>query len=96
MPLYEFHDTTTDEKWDEFMSYDSMKEFLAENPDIRLVYKVNVVGGVGGIKTDSGFNDMLRRVADANPGSPLAEKHGAKDTKSVKVREAVNKYKNRT
>lgn len=96
MPLYDFLDDETGEIWEERMSYDDMKKLTSENPNIKLVYTtMNIVGGVGGIKTDSGFNDMLSRVAEANPGSPLAERHGAKDIKSVKVREAVNKYKNR-
>ena len=96
MPLYDFQDDETGEIWEERMSYEDMKKLTSENPNIKLVYTtMNIVSGVGGIKNDSGFKDMLSRVADANPSSPLAEKHGSKDIKSVKVREAVNKYKNR-
>lgn len=94
MPTYEFHDTETGEQWEEIMKYDEYKLFLLQNPHINPVYTINVIGGAGDrIKPDSGFNDMLSRVAAANPGSPLADKHGSKGIKESKTRAAVNKFK---
>lgn len=40
---------------------------------------------------DSGFNELLGKIAEQNPHSPLADTHGAKDSTSVKVREAVHR-----
>ena len=92
MPLYEFVNTETLEQWDEFMSYDDMKQFLASNPHINPVYTMNIVGGTGDrVKVESGMSDMLGRIARANPGSPLAEKYGDKGIKATKTREAVKK-----
>lgn len=96
MPLYEFYNTETEEQWDQFMSYDHMKKFLAEHPHINPVYSMNIIGGTGDrVKVDAGMGDMLGRIARANPGSPLAEKYGDKGVKASKTREAVKKAQKR-
>lgn len=93
MPFYDFLNTETGEEWEQMMSYDSMKSLLAENPKIQIIYKsMNLVGGVGDrVKADAGFNDMLGRIARANPTSPLADNYGDKGIKATKSREAVRK-----
>ena len=94
MPSYEFHNTETGEQWGEMMKYEEYKLFLSENPHINPIFSINVIGGAGDrIKTDSGFNDVLSRIATANPGSPLADNHGSKGIKESKTRAAVNKFK---
>ena len=94
MPLYEFYNTETGDQWEDKMSYDDYKTFLSENPHINRVYSMNIIGGTGDrIKTDNGFKDVLSRVAEANPLSPLAAKHGSRDIKTTKTREAVDKFK---
>ena len=96
MPLYEFVDTETGEQWEDVMSYDSYKTYLAENPTINPVYSISIIGGSGDrIKTDSGFNDVLGRIAQANPHSPLAQTHGDKGVRASKTREVVQKHKSK-
>jgi hypothetical protein len=96
MPLYQFVNTETQEQWDDIMSYNDMKAFLADNSHINQVYSLNIVGGTGDrVKVESGMNDMLGRIARANPGSPLAEKYGDKGIKASKTREAVKKAQKR-
>jgi hypothetical protein len=96
MPLYEFVDTKTGEKWEDVMSYDEYKTYLAENPTINPVYSISIIGNSGDrIKTDSGFGDVLNRIAKANPHSPLAQTHGDKGVKASKTREIVNKHKSK-
>lgn len=96
MPLYEFIDTNTGEKWEDVMSYDAYKTYLAENPHINPVYTISIIGGTGDrIKTDSGFSDVLSRIAQANPHSPLAQTHGDKGVKASKTRNVVNKHKSK-
>ena len=96
MPLYEFVDTKTGETWEDVMSYESYKTYLAENPHVNPVYSISIIGGSGDrIKTDSGFNDVLSRIAQANPHSPLAQTHGDKSIKASKTREVVNKHKSK-
>ena len=96
MPIYTYHDPETDEQWDELWSYDTHKQFLSENPHLRQIfYAPAVISGVSGIthKNDSGFNDMMGRIAAANPTSPMAEKYGDKSVKASKTREAVKRQK---
>jgi len=98
MPTYLFRDKETDEVWEEFMSYSQRQTFLEENPDVEPVITAPaIVSGVSGVtyKNDAGFNDMMSRVAAANPTSPLADKYGSKGIKESKTREAVKRQKKR-
>jgi hypothetical protein len=95
MPLYDFYNPETDEQWEAKMSYEEMKQFVADNPHLQQVFSMNIVGGTGsgGIKTDDGFKEVMSRIAEANPYSPLAKEYGAKDSLSVKKRNAVDKVR---
>ena len=98
MPAYLFRDKETGDVWEEFMSYSQRQTYLDENPDIEpVVTAPAIVSGVAGIthKNDSGFNDMMSRIAAANPTSPLAETYGDKGVKASKTREAVKRQKKR-
>lgn len=97
MPTYTFRDKTTGEEWDEFLSLSGREERL-KDPNIEQVPVAPAfVSGISGVthKNDSGFNDMMSRIAAANPTSPLADKYGDKGIKSSKTREAVNKAKSK-
>jgi hypothetical protein len=92
MPVYQYKNTETQEEWEEFWSYDSHKQFLAENPHLQQVFSINIVGGTGDrVKTDAGFNDMLGRIARSNPTSPLADRYGDKGIRASKSRDAVRR-----
>jgi hypothetical protein len=98
MPLYEFRIKETDEVFEEFFTYDQKKAFLADNPDIEeIIGAPHLISGIAGIthKNDSGFNDLLNRIGNSNPHSPLAQQHGDKGIKASKIREAVNKARNK-
>lgn len=97
MPTYTFRDKTTGEEWDEFLSFAGRETRLQDSNIEQVPCAPNFVSGVSGIthKTDGGFNDMLSRVADANPHSPLAQTHGKKGVKETKTREAVNKARSK-
>ena len=98
MPTYLFRDKETGEDWEEFMSYSQRQEYLEKNPDIEpVVTAPAIVSGVAGIthKNDSGFGDMMSRIAAANPTSPLADQYGDKSVKASKTREAVKRQKKR-
>jgi len=74
MPLYEFIDTQTDEKFDKFMSISSREDYLKENPHIQPVLSapplVDPVS-VGVRRTDQGFKEVLQRIDKLTPGSIL-------------------------
>jgi len=98
MPIYTYRDPETEETWDELWSYDSHKQFLSDNPELhQILHAPAVISGISGVthKNDSGFNDMMSRIATANPTSPLAQQYGDKGIKSSKTREAVARQKSR-
>ena len=98
MPIYEFRDRETGETWEEFLSISGKDEYLVANPHAQLVIGAPaLISGIAGVthKTDGGFNDLLNRIGNANPASPLAQQYGDKGVKASKVREAVNKAKNK-
>ena len=97
MPVYEFRDKATGEQWEELLSF-SAREELLKDPNIEQVITAPaIISGIAGVthKNDSGFGDMMSRIAAANPTSPLAEKYGDKGIKASKTREAVNRQKTR-
>ena len=94
MPVYDFKNCQTGEEWEQAMSYDDMKALTADG-NIVIVYKsMNIVSGTGTtIKSDDGFKEVMSRVADANPYSPLAHDYGSKDSLTVKKRNLVDKVR---
>lgn len=95
MPTYYFHNKTTGEVWEEFLSLAGREEKL-KDPDIeQIISAPAIISGVSGVthKNDSGFNDMMGRIASANPYSPLADTYGSKGIKESKTRELVKKAK---
>lgn len=98
MPIYTYRDPETEETWDELWSYDTHKQFLSDNPQLdQVLYAPAVISGISGVthKNDSGFKDMMGRIASANPTSPLAQQYGDKSIKASKTREAVGRQKTR-
>jgi hypothetical protein len=97
MPTYTFRDKTTGKVWDEFLS-NSARESLLEDSNIeQIISAPALISGISGVthKNDAGFNDMLSRIANANPHSPLARTHGDKGVKASKTREVVQKHKSK-
>lgn len=95
MPTYTFRNKTTGDEWDEFLSFSAREERL-KDPNIEQVPCAPAfISGISGVthKNDSGFNDMMSRIATANPVSPLADKYGDKGIKASKTREVVKKAK---
>jgi len=95
MPEYTFFNTETGIEWDEFMSSSEREDFLKNNPKIEQVLaSLNIVSGVGGIRNDGGWNEVLQKAADAHPTSELAASMGSKmSAKEVKTRQAVEKWR---
>ncbi len=96
MPTYLFRDKETGEVYESFMSYTERNELLEARPELEpIVTAPALISGVSGIthKNDSGFTDMMQRIAAANPQSPLADQYGDKGIKASKTRDAVKKVK---
>ena len=97
MPIYEFRDKTTGEEWEEFLSFSGREEKLKDSNIEQVITAPAIISGIAGDthKNDSGFNDMMSRIATANPTSPLADKYGDKGIKATKTREAVVRQQER-
>ena len=94
MPLYDFINTKTGKEFTDMMSIAEKEEYLKKNKHIKQgVGKINIVSGVGGLKTDSGWKDMLSRIGDAHPGSKVHDEYGNKSTKDIKTRQVLEKHR---
>jgi hypothetical protein len=94
MPTYSFYNNQTGEQFDEMMKYSEREEYLNNNPHIQPV--VTAAALVSGVSTSnkipSGFNDVLQKVAEKHPTSPLAQKVSRKSSKQVKTEQIVKKH----
>ena len=96
MPIYTFENTKTGEVYDDMMTISEMESFLKKNKHIKQqITSVNIVGGIGGIsyKQDQGFKEVLSKVAEAHPTSPLAKEHRRRGIKEVKTEQVINKHR---
>jgi hypothetical protein len=70
--IYSFEDTETGEEFELQMSYDELKDFLADNPKLNQTFRMNVVDpmGIGVTKPPSDFQKyVLGRIKDKVPGA---------------------------
>jgi len=96
MPTYTFENTKTGEVYDDFMSISEKENFLKKNKHIKQsITAINIIGGIGGMKNDGGWNEMQSRIAEAHPASPFAERHGKKSTKDIKTKQVIEKHRKR-
>lgn len=96
MPIYSFYNEETGEVYDKLMKYVEKQPYLEEHPEVREVITgaPGIVGGTGdGARVPDHFKEVMSRVADQNPFSPVAQQYGKKDSKSVKVRDVVDKVR---
>jgi hypothetical protein len=74
----------------------SREEYLKENPNLETIITgaPGLVKGTGDrTKTPAGFKEVLSKISEANPTSSLANDYGKKDHTSVKVRDLVQKHR---
>ena len=97
MPNYTFFNEESGIEWDQSMSIADKEDFLSNNSNTKQVIKtMNIVGGVGGIKNDDGWGEVMHKVSAAHPNSALAASMGSKQTtKEVKTRKAVDKWRSK-
>ena len=95
MPNYTFFNEETGMEWDEFLSMADRDTYISTHPNVRQVFNaMNIVSGVGGIKNDNGWGEVLHKVSSAHPNSALAASMGSsQSTKEVKSRHAVDKWR---
>ena len=75
------------------MSMSEKDKYLKKNKHITQTLKtINIISGTGGIKNDSGWNEVQSKIAERNPGTPYADRHGKRSTKEIKTRQVLKKH----
>ena len=98
MPTYRFRNNETGEEFDDFISNSRREELLEKNPHISQVpMPVGIVSTTGSIdsKTDGGWKEVLNKVTDAHPDSPLADRYRRKGIKEAKTKQVLEKHRAR-
>lgn len=93
MPTYNFRNKETGEITSISLRISELDVYKENNPTLETVISApNLVSGSGGIKNDSGWKENMSRIAEAHPGSPLADRFGDKNIKREKTRNVLNKH----
>ena len=98
MPVYTFENIKTGKEYTEHMSMSELDDYLKKNKNVRQVFtSLNIVGGVAGLthKPDSGFKDVVQKIAEKHPGSPLAERYKKKSIKEIRTKQVIDKHRKR-
>ena len=92
MPTYTFLNTETDEVEEHFMSYKVLDEFKENNPHLK--HQISAPQIIGGVTKHNvgGFNEVLSKIGEAHPASPLGDSHGNKSLKRRKSEQIVRKH----
>jgi hypothetical protein len=102
MPTYEFLNNKTGKLEEYMMSIKVYDAFKDNNPHLQRYYgeppmfSYNGTGDMAGKKTDNTWKEVMHKIAEQNPASPLADKVLRKTSKQVKTDQVIKKYlKNR-
>ena len=98
MPTYRFKDHNTGEIWEELMLISEMEKFTKKK-HIELLppTQMNIISSVGSVDThtDNGFKEVLSKVSEAHPESPLARRYGRRSVKDTQIERIRKKHRNR-
>jgi hypothetical protein len=96
MGFYQFKDSNTNEEWEDMMSIASKDEYLKANPHIKQVPTgFTIVTGVGDNRQkgqSDGFKEVLSKIGEKFPGSPLSDEYVTKSNKEVKTAQVHKKH----
>jgi len=98
MPTYRFKDHNTGKTWEELMLISEMEKFTKKK-HIELLppTQMNILSSVGSVDThtDNGFKEVLSKVSEAHPESPLARRYGRRSVKDTQIERIRKKHRNR-
>jgi len=100
VPTYEFLNKKTKKIEEHMMSIAAYDQFKADNPHLERYYSDAPLFSYSGTKdfngkTDNTFKEVMSKIAEKHPVSPLAEKYGKKTTKEIKTRQVLEKHRKR-
>ena len=98
MPTYRFYNRKTGLVYEEYMMMSEMEK-LIKKKHIELLppTQMNIVSSVGSVDshTDSGFKEVLSKVSEAHPNSPLASRYGKRSVKDTQIERVRKKHRTR-
>lgn len=94
MPTYTFKDIKTQEIFDIVMSMNDLDEYKKEylNHERYFDEAPKIISGLGS-NTDGGFREVLTKISEAHPNSPLADKTLSKSIKQSKTERVIKEWK---
>lgn len=101
MPIYEFLNTKTKKIEEHTMSISVYDQFKEQNPHLERYYSdaplfsYSGTGDMAGKKTDNTWKEVMHKIAEQNPQSPLADKVLRKSAKRVKTDQILEKHRKR-
>ena len=98
MPTYRFYNKNTKTEFEDYMTISEMEK-LIKKKHITLLppTQMNIVSSVGSVDshTDRGFKEVLSKVSEAHPESPLARRYGRRSVKDTQIEKVRKKHRNR-
>ena len=99
MPTYEFLNKKTGKLEEHMMSIKAYSTFKESNPHLERYYgeapsfSYSGTGDVLGKKTDNTWKEVMAKIAEQNPRSPLADQHLKKSIKRIKTDQVLEKHR---
>lgn len=101
MPTYEFLNKETNKIEEHIMSLSEYDIFKENNPHLERYYSdapmfsYSGTGDMVGKKTDNTWKEVMHKIAEQNPRSPLADKVLKKGIKRIKTDQIIEKHRKR-
>ena len=96
MPTYRFYNSKTKKEYTDLMSISEMEEFIKKK-HIKLLppTQLNIVSSTGTIdgKADSGWKEVMSKISEAHPKSPLADRYGKRSVKDTQIEGVIKKHR---
>ena len=96
MPTYRFYNSKTKKEYTDLMSISEMEEFIKKK-HIKLLppTQLNIVSTTGTIdgKTDSCWNEVMSKISEAHPKSPLADRYGKRSVKDTQIDRVIKQHR---
>jgi len=99
VPTYEFVNTKTGKLEEHVMSIAAYDQFKADNPHLERYYSdaplfsYSGTGDFAGKKTDNTWKEVMHKIAEQNPRSPLADRYLKKNIKRIKTDQVLEKHR---
>jgi hypothetical protein len=98
VPIYEFLNKKTKKIEEHTMSISVYDEFKTKNTHLERyhssapLFSYSGTGDMAGKKTDNTWKEVMHKIAEQNPRSPLADKVLKKTSKRIKTDQVLKKH----